>query len=508
MTATGRPAGVEERGSWRTVLPAIVVLAAMAELALLWTHPRIPSNDGPAHQYSAFVAHQLREDPGGRLAQWFRPNPRPVYPNWAYGRLLEAAVGRLAPADAEKLFASIYLLALPLAIGLLAKGLDGDAALAALVAVPLSLNFLFFMGFFSFLWGVVLALLALAAVVRALERPDIPRLALVATLAAATWFTHLAAFGVVVLGAAALVLAARPRRSRWRVVIALAPIVLAAMLLYPLELGAEAGFAWSFDPFGRLLSILTLRVATAFGGFERGLFAIFGLGLCGAAVHGILRADGERRRVLVTLVGALLVAALAVPTVVGIGSFLDHRLLFFVALTSAVCIRPRQRGARGVAVGMAVSMLAGHLGFLEARWREFDRSLDRFLTVAGQAMAGDALYVHIRAPHASEFTVSPMAHVDAYVHLATGSPDFTLYQAFPPASAVFPIGFTEPGATRVRRGSEHAPIRMARIAGWAEEILLWDPSGEERRNVAASRRYALVAEDGEAVLFRRTPAPP
>ena len=508
MTTTGRSTGIGGPGARRRFVPAIVVLAVVAELALVWSHQSIPSNDGPAHQYSAFVARQLREDPDGRLARWFLPNPRPFYPNWLYGRLLESAVGRMAPTNAEKLFASIYLLALPLAVAALAKALDGDAALAALVAVPLSLNFLFFMGFFPFLWGVVLALLALAAVVRALDRPDLTRLSLVAALAAATWFAHLAAFGVVVSGAVVLILAARSRRSRWAVAAALAPIVLGAALLYPWELGPGSGFAWSIDPLGRTLSILTLRIATAFGGVERGSFAIFGIWLCTFAVLGILGAESGRRRSLVALVGALFVAALAVPTVVGIGSFLEHRLLFFVALTSTVCLRLRRREVRAVGVGLAVCTLIGHLLFVEARWREFDRSLDRFLAVAGRAESKEALYVHIRAARAPEFSVSPMAHVDSYAHLATGSPSFTLYQAFHPASAVFPIGYTSPGAARVRRGSEHAPIRLARVEAWAEEILLWDPSAEERRNVATSRRYALVAEDGEAVLFRRAPAPP
>jgi len=506
MTVGDRPARIEPRRHSSFFLPAVVALAVMAELALLWSHPRIPSNDGPAHQYSAFVANQLREEPEGRLAQWFRPNPRPVYPNWVYGRLMEAAVGRMAPADAEKLFASIWLLALPLAVAALARVLGGDAALAALVAVPLSLNFLFFMGFFPFLWGVVPALLALAAVVRALERPEPIRLAVVTLLAGVTWLTHLAAFGILLLGAGALVLAARPRRSRWLVAVALAPLALAGTLLNPGELGPTTGFAWSVDPLDRLLSILTLRVATAFGGAERALFTLFGLWLCVAAVHGLRRAERERRRSLVALVGALLVAALVAPTVVGIGSYLEHRLLLVFALASTVCLRPRRRGVRALAAGLAVCTLAGHLALVETRWREFDRSLERLLTVAGKASAGSALYVRIRAPQAPEFTVSPMAHADSYVHLATGSPGFTLYQAFHPASAVFPIGYTERGESRVRRGSEHAPIRMARIEAWAEEILLWDPTGEERRRVAASRHYGLVAEDGEAVLFRRVPA--
>src|SRR5690606_13671819 len=102
--------------------------------------------------------------------------------------------------------------------------------------------------------------------------------------------------------AGALVLAARPRRSRWLVAVALAPLALAGTLLNPGELGPTPGFAWSVDPLGRLLSILTLRVATAFGGAERALFTLLGLWLCVAAVYGLRRAERERRRSLVALV--------------------------------------------------------------------------------------------------------------------------------------------------------------------------------------------------------------
>lgn len=483
---------------------AVVVAMVSLELALVWSHRYFPSNDGPAHQYSACVARRLREVPDGGLARFFYVNPRPVYPNMLYDRWLEAAVGRLDPEVAERLGISLYLLALPLAVGALAAALGGDATVAAALAGLLSLNFHLFMGFFPFLWGVVLALAGLAAVVRALEAPRAGRLALVAGLAALTFLAHLVAFAVLMLVVAALI-AVRASARPWRVVAVLAPVGVGAALFWPRALGPAAGLEWAPGPAGRIVAMVTLRVATAFGGAERPAAAWVGPVLLGLALHGALRAEPRRRRALLAAVGAVAIAALCVPSAVGSGSLLEKRLLLVTALLLAVCVRPRGDRARAAVVAVAAAALVGHLLFLEARWREFESSLDRFLAVAGQVTTRRALYAHVGVPPDEEYVVRPMATVHNYVHLATGAPNFNHYQAFYPAAAYFAVAYTPAASARVPDGGRWSRIPVGAVARWAEEILLWDPDGADRARMLATGRYRVVAERGEARLLRRLP---
>jgi hypothetical protein len=130
--ATG--ASGAQAARWTALAVAVVVLA---ELALVWAHPRLPTNDGPAHQYSAWVAHRLRVDPGDPLALWYELNPRRIYPNAGYSWFLESLADRLPMPAAEKLGASLFLLALPLATALLARAAGRRWELAALVAAGL-----------------------------------------------------------------------------------------------------------------------------------------------------------------------------------------------------------------------------------------------------------------------------------------------------------------------------------------------------------------------------------
>lgn len=488
----------------RGVAPAGVALLVCLELALLAAHPRLPTNDGPAHQYSAWVAHRLASDPADPLAAAFELNPRRIYPNAAYSWFLEALAGAMPMPLAERLGAALYLIALPLSVGLFSRALGREPWLPALAAAALALGFPFFMGFFGFLWGVPLTFFFWTVLLGVRERPGAPGLLAGNALAGLLFCAHLVAFAVAMAGGLVLIASGPWRRRTWLALAGMLPVAAATPWFWPRTVAPGAGLRWTEGPFDRLVSTLTLGVGSSFGGAERTGAAIAGLGLGAAVALAFVARRGRlEERGLGPLTVALLGLSVAVPSAVGSGSFLAERVMFFTWLTGIVALGALGARTRAAtALGVLVLALV-HAAFLEARCREFDRESSVYLSALDRIPARGALYAFVHTPPHEDFVARPMATAPCHYFLALGSANFGLYQAAPPDAAYFPVRFRASVRRRFPRDVPRDKVALGRAAPWADYLLLWRASPRELARVERAGLYRLDFERDPLRLYRR-----
>jgi hypothetical protein len=172
---------------------AFVLLATIP----IWTHPLPPLSDYINHLARMHVIATIKKDPA--LAAFYQLN-------WAI--LPNLVMDAIVPILGR--FMNIYLagqvfLAMTLALmasGALAlnRALFGRWSVLPLAVLPLLYNYVFLVGLMNYLFGVGVALWALAGWIALRERPWPLRMALSAVAAPALFFCHLSAVGVYAVG--------------------------------------------------------------------------------------------------------------------------------------------------------------------------------------------------------------------------------------------------------------------------------------------------------------------
>ena len=194
------------------------VLAALAALYLLpfWAVPGyLPSTDGPSHVYNAWLLGRLAGPAPARLLRaYYTINPQPV-PNSLTHVALMALMWALPPAAAEKALLSAYVLLLAAALWYLAGAVDRERAWLALLGLPFAWSSLLGYGFYNFLFGIPLLLLALGLWWRHRDRPSPGFAAALFGLLLACYFAHILA-ALLALGGIGVLWLASWRRERWR----------------------------------------------------------------------------------------------------------------------------------------------------------------------------------------------------------------------------------------------------------------------------------------------------
>jgi hypothetical protein len=195
-----------------------VVYAGLAAVYLVpfWAVPGyLPSTDGPSHVYNAWVMGQLA-GPGRAavLHEYYYLNPQPVPNSLTHIALLEL-MRVLAPAAAEKVLLSLYVLLVGAALWYLAGAIERERAWLALLGLPFAWNVLLGLGFYNFCFSVPLLLLALGWWWRRRARPGPGFAAGLTLLLLLCYFAHILAAVLALAGIGVLWLASW-RRERWR----------------------------------------------------------------------------------------------------------------------------------------------------------------------------------------------------------------------------------------------------------------------------------------------------
>src|SRR6185503_211911 len=189
------------------------------------------------------------------FADHFYLDLEPV-PNWLIQALFWLLLAVLAPALAEKVLLTVYVLGFAAAAWWFAGVERPERRVNAFLALPFVYGLLFHFGFYNFLFSLPLCLLAVGWWWRGREKPGWRWALVLHALLLLCWFAHVVS--LVVAGLAIAVLwAASFERTRWRRWL-LHPVLLAPQVVLPLWFVSTHGgtlhaSTWSFQESWRYL---------------------------------------------------------------------------------------------------------------------------------------------------------------------------------------------------------------------------------------------------------------
>ena len=479
------------RPGWAAVLLVVGLAVQLAPLLLLG---HVLSQDGPAHVDSAWVLLH-HGDPGvvgDALRENYLLDLSPV-PNLLTTGLLAALLPLLGPDWAEKVVVAGFVLALVAGLRYALRGVDRRAGWLAVAALPFAGSHLVVYGFYNFVWGVALSLLAMGVALRARSGWTAARTGGLALLLLLTWSAHLlpevAAVGVVGTLALGRALATRGttgwgpalRRHVAGPALAVAPTVLLTGW-YAVTGGGEHGEVVGGPSLVRLGWLVSMYRPLVVASWWELPSALLVAGTLIALLVVALRRrpgspsdtddDAALARADRTVLGlATVLAALAVLVVPSrLGQeygFLPDRLAWFPPLVLLLFCAPRlprrPTTHRLVAGLLVLAATAATLVRLPTQLQD-ERVADELLSVAADVPPGSTFLVLHFDPHESVLAPLPreadtLRHVSSRLAMEVGGVDVGHYEA---AFPYFQVRFTaEPGIRAAidpeREGIERVP---------------------------------------------------
>jgi hypothetical protein len=429
----------------------LALLVTAATVVPFWTCAVVPTQDGPAHLYNAWLLAHF-DEPELQAGRFFRVNA--FVPNWGGVAPLVPLLTVASPAVAEKMLFSLIALAIVLGAAALAARLGGDPVLASAVAVSIAHGWIVGMGFTGFALGLGLGLLLctwIAARIAVAGRPPDTTSALVIAVGfVLLFFVHLAA-ALLSAGIAGVLLAALawPRREPRRLAVLVVPFLALASLMaaWSLETRGRPAPSYRSDPrgaIGRLLELPGGAFWETYSSADRGLgtaVVVLVLGLVLArTTHNALASRSAMALLLATPV--VLIAYLFVPFAVGGGAYLTDRLvplLLLLPLPWATSEGLPRRGALRAAALLLAAALLAHRG---VQYRQWGRAVESLVRLNGGVAPG-TLLVQPAWEEPAITGVDPLLHLWGRVAVETRAVPLDDYEAA--LAGLFPVSYTEEG---------------------------------------------------------------
>jgi hypothetical protein len=468
--------------------PAVVawLVVLVAQLVLVWAHPRIPTQDGPVHVASAIAFRDLGE-PGTSYGELFERRLEP-FPNWTSHLLLAGLTRLVDPAVAEKLLVSLWLFLWPLGARRLAGAVGADREPVTGLALLLAFGRAFWLGFYNFLLGVALALLAVAWIVERRRWRRMRDTTVLAVLFLLLFFTHLGAWALAATIAAALAAVPKDRSGRLPPLLGgLVPSLALAVLFVSREgmaesaglrraLGNLSGAVDRHTPGARgLVSALRLEwFETHAGSSASGLTLVTLAALVVLVLGSLVATRGGAtmppvRRVMLVVGGLAFLAFAFGPADLGAqAGYFEARLALLgpVLLLAGTSFLPWAALRGGVLVALVVLNVWSASG-MAAFLSRANRDLREFTAAADVVGRGKTLFLWN-----GEDTDRPISYINPNLYcLGTGNAVATNYEA---GTGHFPL--------RYRPGVRRAAREMANHTRppWTEVVLLWNVPGSPR----------------------------
>ena len=505
-------------------------LALLLVSAAIWGVQWFVTQDGLAHLYNAHILLELRK-PGAHLAEVYRAAWSPL-PNLAGHLSLMALLTVMPPRWADRTIIITTCVGLACAVAWLRVRVAGwrGAPGAALLAVLLALNWMWLMGFYSFLLGACLYCLTLGMWWVRRERFNWRAALLIAALLVIGYFCHIVSFGLTVVGLGVLAVATPGANWRRRIAWTAASCVptLPLLLVYRALMKAGGGAArpvwrqlesvWSLRAWLlRWAAAATLQLSgrkyLPFSAAEAGWHAVLaptvlaavGLALLLAVAWAASRSPSRRPwRVEERGWWALALLLFAIwsvaPDDLGEqhGSFLRPRLLLLALIALVPLLRfdlPVRvaRWGTGLIAAALLVQIAWVWDYALATNRtatEFSRAQS---FVGSEQRIGTILLPDAPSATPSRFTVHPLLHLDAMLGIGNGNVVWNNYET---AYYLFPVKCRDPqAAQRAQRlddanrqlpmsGLSAAPqlqpwaALLARDHGEIDRLLVWGDAPE------------------------------
>ena len=186
------------RSLWLGWTIAATVLAPT--LLAVWIIPGFMTQDGPTHLYNAWILTRSFDAQSpyhdSFVVQWL------PLPNWSGHLILACLLRVVSPWSADRIMISLTLVGFAASLVWLRWRIRDDAGIAgaSVLAALLAVNFLWLLGFSSFLLGCCLFPITLGVWWPGRDQPEPRRLAGLAVLLVLGYFGHLVSLGLTVVG--------------------------------------------------------------------------------------------------------------------------------------------------------------------------------------------------------------------------------------------------------------------------------------------------------------------
>ena len=170
----------------------------MLHLIPIWAFRFIPTQDGLSHIYNAYVLKEYSNPEYTKFREAYHLNVKP-FPNWGAHAFFFVALYAMPPFLAEKLYVTLCVMILPLSFFYLLRRVDERLMFFGLLGFLYSYNYLLHMGFYGFALSVSFCFLALGYWWRYRRDLNLTRVAILYLLIAATYFSHLFSYVMLLL---------------------------------------------------------------------------------------------------------------------------------------------------------------------------------------------------------------------------------------------------------------------------------------------------------------------
>lgn len=477
----------------RTLYIALVVL----HLVPIWAVDYLPTGDGPAHTYNAWVLHGLATGTAPKnIAATYAIDTRP-HPNWLGHALMAMCMFVVKPRVAEKILFTTIVIVFLAGAWLLVR----DPAIAFL-AFPLTFHSLLMSGFYNFSLGAALFALTLGLWWR---WRDTPKPWWIAGLVVMCWFAHPMPAMLLIAAIGLLWICVSRRPIHLLAFVPVAPLI--AWFVLQRGTGSVPAQRTALA-IARYLAqceiVITFDERQVILG--RALFALMALlwflGSSGSSEFlGIFTRGTEEPRNRGTSFLLLLLAFLALtffaPSAFAGGQLVTERMTLFVYLLPLPLLAaPWRRSLIAlltiVAIANAAYQLA-HFRRLSAYMARFIRNVD---PVAPNTLL--PLLFDRTTPHSF---ISVVPHAVAYAAIDKQLVDLDNYE---PGTGYFPIRYRAGAFTPDIYELEAHPdtFPLAGYARHAEYVFAWAIPPDAPVRETLRTHYALVAERGAAQIWR------
>ncbi len=184
--------------SWKHVFVVLLVL----HLLPIWIFAYFPSQDGASHIYNGLVLKEYGKHENYTLRDAWELNIT-VFPNWLSHILLAAFLHVFPPNISEKVLLTIAIGMVPVGffyfMNAIHKGKKGQFVYAWL-GFPFAYNYLLYMGFYNFQLSISLFFFSFGFWWKHKDEMQVKNLVWLYVLLLATYLSHIASYGLVVLG--------------------------------------------------------------------------------------------------------------------------------------------------------------------------------------------------------------------------------------------------------------------------------------------------------------------
>lgn len=401
-------------------LGAYVALLAIA-LIPVWLVTIPPLVDYPNHLARM---HILIYGPDSRALQQFYEVRWTALPNLAMDLMVPPLTQLMPLESAGRVFVSLTLAALSSGVLALHYALHRRVSPWPLVVFLLLYNTIFLYGILNFLFGLGLALWALAGWIYLRDRSCLLRAFVASFLSVLLFFAHLSALGVYALcvvgyefaRARAHYSAGDPTALRaWTITLGQFLVPMGVLILASPTGGTSASPAFQYDDIGFVAARKLGGLLLLIGNYEQVLDAAAATFVLFLVVFALfirrLSVSSEMRYAI----AALVLAFLVMPFQLYGSNFADSRLTVALALVLIACSDARLPNGR-VALGLALCLLSVHvvrMGAIIDRWKKSDEIHSEYLQAIDKLPAGSKLLAAWAGKSVRDIFDSPGPHLSA-----------------------------------------------------------------------------------------------